>query len=98
MLPFSRLLQVVVGETSSVVGRSTDVGSGGLEVTEKLRGSLSEAFGESSGSAIWSSSSSWFSSADKISSESDRGLCSTDLGDIFGERTGRGLSAEESEG
>lgn len=90
ILPFSRL-PVVVSETSSVVGRSTDTGIGELDFAEKLRGSLSGVFGESSGSGIW------FSSADKISSESDRDLRSTDLGDIFGERTGRGLSAAGSE-
>lgn len=75
-----------------------DSGSGGLDGGEKLTGSLSGVFGESSGSGTLISSSSSFCSADKISSESDGDLHSTDLGDIFGESTGRGLSAEESEG
>lgn len=74
------------------MGRSSNAGSGGLDDAEILSGD----FGESSGSGIWFCSSSLFSSADKTSSESD--LCSTDLGDIFGERTGSGLSVDESEG
>ena len=94
ILLFNRLLQVK--ETSSVVDRSSEVDSGGLDADELLRGSLSGVFGESSGLEIWFSSSSLFSSANKFSSDSD--MSSSDLGDIFGERTGRGLAAGESKG
>lgn len=91
-------MEVSVCDTSSsVVGISTDSGSGGLGVLEPFEGPLSEMSGESSSSEMCFSSSSLFSSAKKLSS-SKWDFSSTDLGDIFGESTGRGLSKDESEG